>query len=62
MLDILIGLLLLAAGFWGGRKSVRLPAPAAAPGEPELQRLREEKAAFDLLMGYDARQAYGGDQ
>jgi len=65
MLEVLIGALLLAAGFYGGRRSVQLekkPALPPSPAEQELQKLREDRAAFELLMGYDARHAYGGDE
>lgn len=64
MLEVLIGLALLALGFWGGwkangRLARRLPAPPT-PEEQELRRMQEDKAAFELLMGYNAQRAYGG--
>lgn len=58
MLELVLGLALLAVGFWAGRKSVKAAPPAAEA--QEVQRLQEDKAAFDLLMGYNAQRAYGG--
>lgn len=63
MLEVLIGILLLALGFWVGRKTAdekKPPAPRS-PAAQELQRLAEDKAAFDLLMGYSAQRAYGAE-
>lgn len=63
MLEVLIGILLLGLGFWAGRKTAERetrPAPRT-PEEQELRRLQEDKAAFDLLMGYSAQRAYGGE-
>ncbi len=59
MLEVLLGLALLAAGFWAGRRSVKAAPPVAEVRE--AQRLQEDKAAFDLLMGYNAQRAYGGE-
>ena len=56
MLEVLLGLVLFGAGVWVGRK---WPRPAPTPAQQELVRLREDQAAFDALMGYNQRQAYG---
>ena len=59
MLDVLIGAVLLLLGFALGRQ--KLPAVPKAPTveEQELTRLREDRAAFTQLMGYNADRAYG---
>ena len=59
MLDVLIGAVLLLLGFALGRQ--KLPAVPKAPAveEQELTRLREDRAAFSQLMGYNADRAYG---
>ena len=59
MLEVLIALVLLGAGFWAGRKSVRPVPTPQMPEEQELTRLREDRAAFHQLMGYSADRAYG---
>lgn len=64
MAEILLGALVLAVGFYGGRRFASMEkqtVTAPAPEEQELQKLREDRAAFELLMGYDARHAYGGE-
>lgn len=63
MLEVLIGIVLLALGFWAGRKTAAREKPPAPrrPEAQELQRLQEDKAAFDLLMGYSAQRAYGAE-
>lgn len=63
MMELLLGLALLALGFWSGwkangRMARHMPAPPK-PEEQELRRLEEDKAAFALLMGYNAQRAYG---
>ena len=59
MFDVLIGLLLVAAGFAAGRgrRPVRTEPPR--PEEQERLRLLEDRAAFSQLMGYNADRAYG---
>ena len=59
MLDVLIGAALLLLGFALGRQ--KLPAVPKTPAveEQELNRLREDRAAFTQLMGYNADRAYG---
>ena len=61
MLDVLIALLLVAAGYWLGKRQ-KQPAAMPPPEERELQRLREDRAAFSQLMGYNADRAYGRDE
>lgn len=63
MLEVLIGILLLALGFWAGRKTAdgQKPPTPHRPEAQELQRLAEDRAAFDLLMGYSAQRAYGAE-
>lgn len=57
MLEVLLGLVLFGAGIWVGRK---WPGPAPiTPAQKELKKLREDQAAFEALMGYNQRQAYG---
>lgn len=68
MLDILIGVLLLGIGGmagWFARKAVeRLThkAEVQTASEKELIRLKEDKEAFDVLMGYNIDMAYGLDK
>jgi len=59
MLDVLIGAALLLLGYVLGRQ--KLPAVSGPPAveEQELNRLREDRAAFTQLMGYNADRAYG---
>ena len=62
MLEVLIGIILLALGFWAGRRTARQTAPVPQrPEEQERKRLEEDKTAFDLLMGYSVQRAYGGE-
>jgi hypothetical protein len=65
MLDFLIGAVLLllggAAGYalrMAAERRQRLPEPEA-PGERERERLREDRQAFETLMGYNSEMAYG---
>ena len=63
MLEVLLGLALAGLGFFAGWKAAagrkpRLPQPR----QQELTRLREEQAAFEALMGYSQRQAYGQEE
>ena len=68
MVEILIGVALLVidgAGGWFLRKAVeRLTrkAEVQATSEKELLRLKEDKEAFDVLMGYNIDMAYGLDK
>ncbi len=59
MFDVLIALVLFGLGYCLGRRRPAVPA-AAAEGEPE--QLREDRAAFRQLMGYNAQRAYGLDE
>lgn len=59
MLDVMIALVLVALGYWAGRKKLPARVEAPKPEERELCRLREDRAAFDQLMGYSPEQAYG---
>lgn len=61
MMELLLGLALLALGFWAGRKAAGREKPPAlpAPEEQELRRMQEDRAAFAQLMGYNAQRAYG---
>ena len=62
MFDVLIAVALLAMGYWLGRqKQPEKPQPPT-PEEQELTRLREDRAAFARLMGYNAGQAYGQEE
>ena len=67
MVDILIGVLLGiggAAGWVLGRayeRTLHRQAVQTAT-EKELQRLQEEKEAFDLLLNYNINTAYGLDK
>lgn len=62
MLDVLVGLVLAALGFYFGRRSVPQKPELPAMEERELQRLQEEKLAFSQLMGYNAECAYGNGE
>lgn len=68
MVDILIGVLLLGIGGvagWFLRKAVeRLThkSEVQTASEKELIRLKEDKEAFDVLMGYNIDMAYGIDK
>lgn len=59
MLDVLIGLVLVALGVYLGRKSVRQTVQPPVQEEQELRRLQEDKQAFSQLLGYNAERAYG---
>lgn len=59
MLDVLVGLALVALGFFMGRRSVPKRSEPPVMEEKELQRLQEDRAAFAQLMGYNADRAYG---
>lgn len=59
MLDVLIGLALVALGFFIGRKYAPKKAEPPTVEEKELLRMQEDRAAFSRLMGYNAEQAYG---
>ena len=68
MVDILIGVLPLGIGGTAGwflRKTVdRMThkAETQTASEKELLRLKEDKEAFDVLMGYNIDMAYGLDK
>ena len=57
MLDVLIALVLVGAGYWLGQRAKR-PEKVAVE-EREVERLQEDRAAFMQLMGYSAERAYG---
>lgn len=59
MTDVLIALVLLALGFFMGRRSAPKKNDPPAVEEQELLRLQEDKQAFSQLMGYNAERAYG---
>lgn len=61
MLDVLIALVLVGVGYWLGKRE-KLPAEIPQPEERELERLREDRAAFVQLMGYNTDRAYGQDE
>ena len=61
MIDVLIGLALLALGFYFGRKTAADKPQLPAVDQTELLRLQEDRQAFSQLMGYNAERAYGGD-
>ena len=48
-------------GYWQGKRE-NLPAEIPQPVERELERLREDRAAFVQLMGYNTDRAYGQDE
>lgn len=58
MIEVCLALALVGAGWWLGRRSAR-PKETPRRALPERERLAEEQAAFSLLMGYNAGQAYG---
>jgi len=58
MLDVLIALVLVGVGYWLGKRQ-KWPAEPPRPEQRELDRLREDRAAFSQLMGYSAERAYG---
>ena len=62
MLDVLIGLVLAALGFYFGRRSVPQKAQPPAATEQELLRLQEEKLAFAQMMSYNVDRAYGNGE
>ena len=59
MLDVLIGLALVALGFFMGRNSIPAKKEPPVVEEQELLRQQEDRAAFAQLMGYNADKAYG---
>ena len=61
MLDVLIGLALLALGFYFGKKSGKESPQLPAVPQSELLRLQEDRQAFTQLMGYNADRAYGNE-
>ena len=61
MLDVLIALVLVGVGVWLGKGQGK-PAALPKPEERELERLREDRAAFTQLMGYNADRAYGQEE
>lgn len=61
MLDVLIALVLVGVGIWLGKRQ-RKPAVMPKPEERELERLREDRAAFTQLMGYNVDRAYGQEE
>ena len=62
MMDVLIAVALLAMGFWLGQRQNRKTPLPPSPEEQELERLREDRAAFARLMGYNIGQAYGQEE
>lgn len=58
MLDILIAGGLFLLGWWFGRQAPDRREPPVVE-QRELERLREDRAAFTQLMGYNADRAYG---
>ena len=68
MVDILIGVLLLGIGGvagWFTRKAVERmtrKAEVLAASEKEMQQLKEDKEAFETLLGYNIDMAYGIDK
>ena len=67
MIDILIGVLLLGIGGvagWSARKAVERmtrKAEVRAASEKEMQQMKEDKEAFETLLGYNIDMAYGID-
>lgn len=62
MLDVLIGLALVALGFYFGRKTLPAKPQLPAVEEQELRQLQEDKLAFSQLLGYNADRAYGNGE
>lgn len=66
MVEVLIGVVLLATGGAGGwfarklmeaaKRGARMPETDAAR---DIERVRAERQAFEALMGYNAETAYG---
>ena len=66
MVEVLIGVVLLAIGGAGGwfarklmeaaKRGARMPETDAAR---DIERVRAERQAFEALMGYHAETAYG---
>ena len=66
MVEVLIGVVLLAIGGAGGwfarelmeaaKRGERMPETDAAR---DIERVRAERQAFEALMGYNAETAYG---
>ena len=66
MVEVLIGVVLLAIGGAGGwfarklmeaaKRGARMPETDAAR---DIERVRVERQAFEALMGYNAETAYG---
>ena len=66
MVEVLIGVVLLAIGGAGGwfarklmeaaKRGARMPETDAAR---DIERVRAERQAFEALMGYNAETAYG---
>ena len=66
MVEVLIGVVLLAIGVAGGwfarklmeaaKRGARMPETDAAR---DIERVRAERQAFEALMGYNAETAYG---
>ena len=61
MLDVLIGLALLALGFYFGKKAAEKTPQLPAVSQAEMLRLQEDRQAFNQLMGYNADRAYGNE-
>lgn len=59
MIDVLIAVVLLAFGFFMGRRSAPQKTDPPMVEEQELLRLQEDKQAFARLMEYNAERAYG---
>lgn len=69
MLEVLLGVLLLGLGAAAGWLAHGLAALAKqtrpgpeTPEEREAERLREDRRAFETLMGYNVDMAYGLDR
>lgn len=61
MVDVLIGLVLLALGFYIGRKTAEEKPKLPAVDQTELLQVQEDRQAFSQLMGYNADRAYGNE-
>lgn len=66
MVEVLIGVVLLAiggAGGWFARKLMEAAKRGARMSETvaarDIERVRAERQAFEALMGYNAETAYG---